>query len=132
MMRKAHSFEDIPVMADEIADLIAARFGGARRGERPDLALMLRRRGGALPARLRRRAARLAEAQRLSRQPRVARQLPLDRLSRDHAALSAHLRPLGGAARLQGRAVGIAASVAFALLMVGALSIWVALRQGWI
>ncbi|KIX17262.1 hypothetical protein SY26_14315 [Paracoccus sp. 228] len=118
-MRKGHSFEDIPVMADEIAVLIASRFGGARRGER-----------GALPARLRRRAARLAEADRLSAQPKVARQLPAERLARDHAALAAHLRPLGEITRWQGRAVSFGASVAFGVLVVAALAIWVAVQRG--
>ncbi|MFC0199423.1 hypothetical protein ACFFIZ_03610, partial [Paracoccus rhizosphaerae] len=60
MTRTVPTFEDIPRMADQIAALIASRFGGARRGERPPLHVMLRRRGGALPPRLRRRAARLA------------------------------------------------------------------------
>ncbi|TGN37904.1 hypothetical protein E4L95_22030, partial [Paracoccus liaowanqingii] len=60
MTRKGHSFEDIPAMADEIAVLMASRLGGVRRGERPPLHVMLRRRGGALPFRLRARAARLA------------------------------------------------------------------------
>lgn len=130
MMRKGHSFEDIPVMADEIAVLIASRFGGARRGERPPLSVMLNRRGGALPARLRRRAARLAEADRLSAQPKVARQLPAERLARDHAALAAHLRPLGEITRWQGRAVSFGASVAFGVLVVASLAIWVAVQRG--
>ena len=53
MTRQATSPDDIRDMADEVARLIAARFGGARRGERPPLGVMLRRRGGALPRRLR-------------------------------------------------------------------------------
>ncbi|WP_405401453.1 hypothetical protein [Paracoccus sp. Ld10] len=130
MMRKDHSFQDIPAMADQIAVLIASRFGGARRGERPPLHVMLRRRGGALPAGLRRRAARLAEADRMSAQPKVARQLPTDRLARDHAALSAHLRPLGEITRWQGRAVSFGAAVAFGVLIVTALAIWVAVQRG--
>lgn len=130
MSRPAHNFEDIPRMADQIAMLMASRFGGARRGERPPLDTMLKRRGGALPARLRRRAARLARADLLAAQPRVARQLPLQSLSRDHAALMAHLQPLGEIARWQGRAVSFAASVAFGLLVVAALAIWIMVKRG--
>ncbi|ODT61295.1 MAG: hypothetical protein ABS73_02040 [Paracoccus sp. SCN 68-21] len=130
MKRRGHSFEDIPVMADEIAVLIASRFGGARRGERPPLDQMLRRRGAALPPRLRRRAARLARADQMAAQPRVARQLPVEALARDHAALAAHLRPLGEITRWQGRAVSFAASVAFGLMVVGALAVWIALQRG--
>lgn len=130
MTRKAHSFEDIPRMAGEVAELMAARFGGAPRGERPPLRLMLERRGGALPLRLRAGAARLAEAGRLSAQPKVARQLPLQRLRRDHAALVAHLRPLGALSRWQGRAVGIAAALALGLLVLAGVALWIALKRG--
>ena len=130
MTRKGQNFEDIPALADEIAVLMASRLGGARRGERPPLHVMLRRRGGALPARLRARAARLAEADRLSAQPKIARQLPRARLGRDHAALAAHLRPLGELSRWQGRAVSFGASVALGLLVVGALAIWIMLQRG--
>jgi len=129
MTRKGHSFDDIPAMADEIAGLMASRLGGIRRGERPDLQMMLRRRGAALPLRLRRSAARLAEADRLCGQPKIARQLPRHRLGRDHAALRAHLRPLGELSRWTGRAVGFAASVALGLLVVGAAAIWIMLQR---
>lgn len=130
MTRTPSSFEDIPEMADEVAVLMASRFGGARRGERPPLAQMMRRRGGALPAGLRRRAARLAKAGSMAAQPKVARQLPLDDLARDHAALVAHLRPLGEISRWQGRAIGFAASVVLGLLVLGGLALWVMVKRG--
>ncbi|WP_378945839.1 hypothetical protein [Paracoccus sp. R86501] len=130
MTRTPSSFEDIPDMADEVAVLMASRFGGARRGERPPLVQMMRRRGGALPAGLRRRAARLAEAGRMSAQPKVARQLSLDDVARDHAALVAHLRPLGEISRWQGRAIGFAASVVLGLLVLGGVALWVMVRRG--
>lgn len=130
MTRTPSSFEDIPEMADEVAVLMASRFGGARRGERPPLAQMMRRRGGALPAGLRRRAARLAKAGSMAAQPKVARQLPLEDLARDHAALVAHLRPLGEISRWQGRAIGFAASVVLGLLVLGGLALWVMVKRG--
>ncbi|MFN7177924.1 MAG: hypothetical protein ACK4MX_13740, partial [Thermaurantiacus sp.] len=77
MTRETRSFEDIRQMADDVADLMASRLGGAGRAERPTLEQMLRRRGAALPGRLRKQAARLARADRLACQPRIARQLPL-------------------------------------------------------
>ncbi len=117
-------------MADEVAVLMASRFGGARRGERPPLAAMLKRRGGALPTRLRRRAARLAQADLQAAQPRVARQLPLEALARDHAALLAHLQPLGAIARWQGRAISFTASVIFGLLVLAAVAIWIMVKRG--
>ena len=130
MTRTPSSFEDIPDMADEVAVLMASRFGGARRGERPPLAQMMRRRGGALPAGLRRRGVRLAKAGALAAQPKVARQLSLDDLARDHAALVAHLRPLGEISRWQGRAIGFAASVVLGLLVLGGVTLWVMVRRG--
>jgi len=124
------SFEDIPAMADEVAILMASRFGGARRGERPPLLQMVRRRGGALPARLRRRAARLAKAGHLAGQPKVARQLSLEDAARDHAALIAHLRPLGEISRWQGRAIGFTASIVLGFLVLVAVALWVMVKRG--
>ena len=117
-------------MADEVAILMASRFGGAKRGERPPLEQMMRRRGGALPAGLRRRARRLADAGRMAAQPKVARQLPLDGLARDHAALVAHLRPLGEMSRWQGRAIAFAASVVLGLLVLGGVALWIMVQRG--
>lgn len=130
MTRSASSPDDIRDMADEVSRLIASRFGGARRGERPPLSVMVRRRGGALPRRLRRRALALARADELSAQPKVARQLDLVRLSRAHQALIAHLQPLGELSRWQGRAIGFAASVALGLLVLAAVVIWIMVMRG--
>ncbi|MCF3974873.1 hypothetical protein [Paracoccus salsus] len=130
MNRDTHCFEDVPAMADEISRLMVARFGGARRGERPRLHVMLRRRGGALPAKLRKPARKLAEADLISAQPRVARQLDMASLSNAHAALVAHLRPLGQLGRWRGRAISFAASMVFGLLVLAAVVIWVMLRRG--
>jgi hypothetical protein len=130
MSRDVQSFEDIQVMADEVSRLMVARFGGARRGERPSLQVMLRRRGGALPAKLRKPARKLAEADRISAQPKVARQLDLAALSRAHAALTEHLRPLGELSRWRGRAISFAASVTFGLLVLAAAVIWIMVRRG--
>lgn len=130
MTRETRSFEDIRRMADDVADLMASRLGGAGRAERPTLEQMLRRRGAALPGRLRKQAARLARADRLACQPRIARQLPLADLTRAHAALSAHLKPLGEISRFQGRVVGLAARLALALLMIGAVTVWLMVQRG--
>ncbi|MDB6176169.1 hypothetical protein PAF17_01445 [Paracoccus sp. Z330] len=130
MKRDAITYTDIQPMADEVSGLIKARFGGARRGEQPPLAVMLRRRGGALPRKLRNAAARLAEAERLSAQPKVARQLRLDGLDRAHTELVAYLRPLGEISRWRGRAVSFAASVCFGLLVLGAVIVWIMVQRG--
>jgi len=122
--------ERIRPMADEVASLMAARYGGLRRGQQADLETMLRKRGGALPRRLRREARILAEADRKAGQPKLARQVDLDRMERAHKALVAYLRPLGQAMRLRGGATGIAASVLFGLLILAAAAIWIMTRRG--
>lgn len=119
-------------MADEVSRLMASRLGGARRGEQPPLHVMLRRRGGALPRRLRRQAAALARADQMSAQPKIARQLDLAGLSRAHAALTAHLQPLGELSRWRDRAVGSAASLALGLLVLAAVGLWIVIRRGYL
>lgn len=132
MNRNATGPDDIRDMADEVSRLIAARFGGARRGERPPLSVMLRRRGGALPRRLRKQALALARADEMSAQPKIARQLDLPGLSRAYQALILHLQPLGELSRWQGRAVSFAASVALGLLILAAAVIWILLWRGYL
>lgn len=116
--------------AAEVAALMATRLGGVRRGPPPDLAAMLRRRGAALPRRLRREAMLLAEAGNLSHQPRVARQLDRRAAQRAHAALIAHLRPMGALSRWQDRFLRPAAAVALALILIAAVVIWMMVRRG--
>ncbi|MTH35707.1 hypothetical protein GL279_13960 [Paracoccus limosus] len=124
------TIDDIRPMADEVASLMAARFGGIRRGQHPVLEEMLRRRGGALPRRLRREARLMAGADRIALQPRLARQVDFARFDRAHKALTAYLRPLGQGARLQGSATRVAASVAMGLLVLGLMVVWLKTWRG--
>lgn len=121
--------DEIRPSADEVASLMAARFGGIRRGQRADLEGILRKRGGALPRRLRQAARFLAEADRMAGQPKLARQVDLVRLERAHRALTAYLRPLGRSARWQGNATRIAARVVLGLLLV-VLVAWLVASRG--
>lgn len=114
----AMGIDDIRPKADEIASLMAARFGGVRRGQQADLDSMLRRRGGALPRRLRRAARVLAQADRVAGHPRLARQVDFPQFERAYRALTAYLGPLGRSARWQGGAARVAASVAVGLLLL--------------
>lgn len=132
MTRDAQTFEDIKPLADEVSRMLISRFGGAPRGEQPDLQMMVRRRGGALPPRLRRAAQRLAHAGSLTGQPKVARQLDLAKVKRDHHDLMAHLQPLGEISRWQGRALSFAASIAFGLLVLAGVVLWIMLRRGYL
>lgn len=122
--------EMIRPMADEVASLMAARFGGIRRGQQAELTEMLRKRGGALPRRLRREARILQRADRVAEQPKLARQVDLARLEQAHRVLTSYLRPLGQGQRLQGGAVGVAARVLLGLLILGGVAVWVMLQRG--
>ena len=117
-------------MADEVSRLMVSRFGGARRGELPPLHVILRRRGGALPRRLRKAANQLAEADRLAGQPKIARQQDMRTLTRGYRALITYLQPLGEIGRWQGRAINFAASVLFGLLLLAAIVIWLMVSRG--
>ena len=122
--------EKIRPMTDEVAVLIAARFGGLRRGHQADLESMMRKRGAALPRKLRREALFLMQADRMAGQPNLARQVDLDRLERAHKALTGYLRPLGQGSRLRGGAARIAASVVLGLLILGLILIWIVTWRG--
>lgn len=123
---------DVNALADEVAELMAQRFGGARRGTRPDLATMMRRRGGALPRRQRKAAQRLAALQQKARVPKVARQIDTTPAMRDHAEVVRYLRPLGARARWAASATNIAAAVLFGLMLIGAIALWVMIRRGYL
>lgn len=130
MSGEAQNTDEIQQMADEVARLMVDRFGGARRGTMPRLQEMLRRRGAALPRKLRRQAAGLAEADRISAQPKVARQLDMTALTKSHQALVQHLRPLGRGGRWQRHILNLTATVVFGLLVLGAVVIWLMVRRG--
>lgn len=119
-------------MADEVAALMASRFGGLRRGQQASLAVMLRRRGAALPRKLRRDAIRLAEAEALSMVPRIARQRDGSDATRAHAALVRHLKQLGALSRWQARGLSVAATVALGLLLVAAAAVWLIVWRGYV
>lgn len=122
--------ENIRPMADEVAGLMAARFGGVKRGHVADLEGMMRKRGGALPRKLRREAMFLLQADRMSGQPKLARQVDFDRLERAHRALTAYMRPLGQGTRVQGGLISSAASVLLGLLLLAGVAVWIMTQRG--
>lgn len=122
--------DDIRPMADEVASLMAARFGGLRRGHQAELGVMMRKRGGALPRKLRRDARFLEQAERMAGQPKLARQVDFQKLERAHKSLTGYLRPLGKGVRLQGRAVSTVASVLFGLMLLAAVALWIMTVRG--
>lgn len=122
--------EEIRPMADEVAGLMASRFGGVKRGQQPDLDSMMRKRGGALPRRLRRAGLALAQADLVSGHPKLARQMDLGKLQQAHRALTGHLRPLQATRAGGGGAVGLVARVVFGLLILGAIALWIMTGRG--
>ncbi len=132
MSRNAHSIDDVREMSHEIARLMAERLGGIRRGEMPDMQVMLRRRGGSLPRKQRRAARVLAEAQLHSAQPKIARQMDLNAISRAYNSLTDYLLPLGGMSRWRNRILNFAASVTLGLIVVAAVVIWLLVERGYL
>ncbi|MFV0410029.1 MAG: hypothetical protein ACK5LJ_10155 [Paracoccus sp. (in: a-proteobacteria)] len=118
--------------AEEVAVLMATRLGGVRRGEAVDLDGMIRRRGAALPRKLRRQAAVLRDAELVTNMPKIARQTDFSGAAQAHADLVAYLKPFGRVTRMQERATNFAASVVFGLLMLGILVIWVLVWRGFL
>lgn len=121
---------DVHALADEVAQMMVQRLGGARRGTSPDLKTMLRRRGGALPRRPRKAAERLAALQQKARVPRVARQIDPTPALRDHAEVMKYLRPLGAGRRWKNSLSNIAAAVLFGLMLLAAGVLWVLVWRG--
>lgn len=122
--------ENIRPMADEVASLMASRFGGLKRGQHAELDGMLRKRGGALPRRLRREALFLAQADRMAGHPKLARQVDQTKLEHAHHALTSYLRPLGQAARWQGGFLSWASSFVLGLMVLAAAVVWIMIWRG--
>ncbi|MDO5642438.1 MAG: hypothetical protein Q4G26_08665 [Paracoccus sp. (in: a-proteobacteria)] len=118
--------------AEEVAVLMATRLGGARRGEVVTLDTMLRRRGGALPRKLYKKAVILRDAEALTLAPKIARQADFRPAAQAHADLVAYLKPFGRVTRMQDKMTNFAASVLFGLLILGAVVIWVLLWRGYL
>lgn len=116
--------------AEEVAVLMATRLGGRKRGEAIDLDTMLRRRGAALPRNLLKKAEILAQAERVTNLPKIARQTDFRAAAQAHADLVAYLKPFGRVTRVQERATNFAASVVFGLLVLAVVVVWVLLWRG--
>lgn len=101
-------------MADRVAMLMEQRLkvGGA------DLSAKLKRGGRKLPRKIRREAEYLAGVAELAQHPRVQMMLDDARTAQAYDACVRYLNPLGAGDRLVGRLLGIAGSIAFALLVV--------------
>ncbi|TKW68310.1 MAG: hypothetical protein DI616_04235 [Paracoccus denitrificans] len=118
--------------AEEVAVLMATRLGGAGRGEAIDLDTMLRRRGGALPRNLYKKAVILRDAEQVTNMPKIARQTDFRDAAQAHADLVAYLKPFGRVTWMQEKATNFAASVVFGLLVLGIVIVWVLVWRGFL
>lgn len=124
------TIQNIRIMADEVASLMAARFGGLKRGQYAVLEVMMRRRGAALPRRLRRDAMLLVKADQVADMPKLAKQQDFEALNRAHRNLTTYLKPLGHKGRMQDGALNLGATLVFALLVIAAVAIWMLVKRG--
>lgn len=118
----------ITQMAERISDLLEERLHVGGR----DLDARLRRAGRRLPARIRTEARLLAEAAGQSANPKIAKQLDMDRITAAYDACSRHLQGLGRAERRRGRMLDLLGSVAFNLLVLAAAIIGFLIWRGFL
>lgn len=109
--------EDITAATGEVAALLAERL----RIRSASLAEGIARAGRRLPYRVRREAAYLAEAESMAANPRLARLVDPGRFAAAQEAVTAHLAAIDPRERLITRVVGVAATIAFNLLVLAVL-----------
>lgn len=119
---------NIQQMADRIARLMQDRLRVRGTG----LAEKLRRGGRLLPRNVRAEAELLARAVGESQHPKLRMMQDQERIARAYDICLRHLRDLGATDRLIGRTLGIAGSVAFALIVVAALFLAVLVWRGFL
>ena len=115
-------------MADRVAGLMEERL--RIRGK--TLADKLKRGGRFLPRKVRREAEYLAEVAHLAQHPKVQTMLDDARIAEAYDICVKHLRSVGAKERLIARVLGVAGSIAFALLVLGGLFIAVLVWRGYL
>ena len=119
--------DDIELMTSEVSVLMATRLGlhGA------DLAVQVARAGRMMPRSVRRDARYLAQTASLAQNPKLIRMVDLDRVSRSHQVVTGFLRTQNPAERRITSALGIAAVIAFNLLILAFLVVIVLVWRGY-
>ncbi len=120
--------ETIHDMAEEVAVLMKERL--SIRGR--DLAAKLRHTGRMMPKRLKREAAYLAEAVKLSKNPRLLKMIDMERVEAAHRDCLEFLQNVDAVDRRKGVVLGILASLAMTFLVVSTLVIIVLVWRGYI
>lgn len=120
--------DDIAPHLQEVSTLLHERLGARGR----DLGRQVRRAGRRLPRRLRAEAAVLVQAAEMAAHPRLARRVDGAAVARAARVLSDHLRQVNPAERRRTRIVGMAAVVAFNLMVLGAGVVGVLVWRGYV
>ncbi|MDF1854517.1 hypothetical protein [Pseudooceanicola sp.] len=120
--------KEISVIVGRLEKLLEAKFGF--RNTHLDAALC--KAGRRLPHAMRKAGREVVAAQRLATHPRLSRQIDMDRLRRDSAALASFLETIDPADRRKGAVLSTLASIAFNLLLLAAALLALARWRGWI
>lgn len=113
-------------LADRVASQIDERLGVGGR----DLPHQLRRAGRLLPGHVRKDIRRIADAQSMADNPRLARQIDIPRVEAAERRVLAHLKTIDRADRRKGAILGLLGGVSFNLIAAFALLIAVLVWRG--
>ncbi|MFC3061342.1 hypothetical protein [Paenirhodobacter populi] len=118
----------IQQMTAQVFRLMGERLGahGATLADR------LEHRGGALPAKVRRAAEVLAQAEQMAASPKLARQLNADEIARAHRTCVKYLKRLGSGERARSLALNVAATLVLGLVILAAGIITVLRLRGFV
>lgn len=116
----------IDQMADRIAGLMQDRLGVGGKG----LAEKLRRGGRLLPRKVHSEAETLAAAAAMAENPKLLARLDQARMQQAYEACAKHLGGVNRWGRAKGTTLDVASSIAFRLLVVTGLLIWVLRMRG--
>jgi hypothetical protein len=97
-----------------------------------NLAVQIRKAGRRLPRRVRRDARFLADASVLAQNPKLARMVDMGQAARAHRNVLAYLETVDLSAARTTMALGIAASIAFALIVTAVLVVFVLVQRGFV
>ncbi|RWR10488.1 hypothetical protein [Paenirhodobacter populi] len=118
----------IQQMTAQVFRLMGERLGahGATLADR------LASRGGSLPAKVRRAAEVLAQAEQMAASPKLARQLNTDEIARAHRTCVKYLKRLGSGERARSLALNVAATLVLGLVILAAGIITVLRLRGFV
>ncbi len=116
----------------QMVDEVQAALEGKLRVRGRSLAAQIRKAGRLLPRRVRSDATYLAQAVVLSENPKLQRMVDMAGAKQAHRRVMGFLEGVDPGARRRTAALNMAASIAFALLVTGALLLFVLVQRGFV